>query len=451
MKLFETKLSKTTIYLTGLLPIAGAVLFLLKPEFIIQLKQLAWLWLSLLALVLILPIRKITLTLPPNTQKHSFIKWISLIAGLQITLYFLLFNLNTLFSLTLAIPYGSIADTPIKSFADTLFFPWTLYTLSGCAIGYFCYNQQKDTRFSLLASSLLPKIKQVKKLRIILDNLMTTLINYFVIPSIFFVFSLLLLAIFKQTTGNIGQYTHTLNIPFMFATTIILIILQSKFWRKTSKRISQSGINFIKASLVACTILLTILILSLTLISGIFPSQQSIIDFHQWTSKRLWQQDRMIYLLIWKYLWVLLAGGFIAYVSKGYKLYSIILANLWLPLLVFVLKWIMPISLAIPANLMLLIQLVTFAFSSWFLSQTLFNKAHIGHVYTGILPASGQTKFRNYRRMFQLYVFGCIIMLIAYITSGSFIPTLLLSMSIPAILLIPIALFGWLKSLYQES
>jgi len=212
-------------------------------------------------------------------------------------------------------------------------FPWSLYALIAIGMGVLGYCKQTDAYFSNL---LKPFTKQgpQETLGLIVNNIArsSTLFGLS-ITLLFFIFLLLSFVISPEIQLNIGFKTAALLTTLLLLVASFTNTAKQRVKRLFSNRISTT-VSFPLFCVVLAILILVLNIISTTLSSNT-PTQSEPAIIARWIAYNrhtAWS----FFSIVW---WICLAPivcGFIARVSKGYKIRDILLCVLAFPILLCV-------------------------------------------------------------------------------------------------------------------
>lgn len=372
-------------------------------------------------------------------KKYNIFQWLAMIIGIQLPLLVLMVSLMIITATnqaTLSMMHLFLIDWGL--------YPWALLGLIGALLGYISYTKGQPGTAHNIIKPIAPKLITDQSANItkgivrMAHNLCVSLMIGFAIVT--------LLAILHQTLGL--QLAVGFNTHMMIATVFIILLTSSKKWTKRLEMLtSHQAPPFVIALLYIAliTFLLVAINIFLQMISNIFPPMEAA------KSLTIFIENHT--LPVWALLMASIPltfipsyGAIIANISKGYRIRSVLLANLLLPLILAAGLY-QPLShqqLWLPspvlAGLFCLISILILLF-------IIFKQGYLGAMIHATLPGSTDIKPEDPHQYLQILLQLATIVVILYLAAGTYlIGILVLSSLIIPILLCLLALISYFRA-----
>jgi choline-glycine betaine transporter len=300
-------------------------------------------WLVPLSLITLLFSKPLNITLTPDQsapKKFAPFYWVLQIILFQLALFAIYFSFSSIANTLLPV-MAPTNPTPhfifhnlIVSLLHAGLFPWAGMTLVGIGMAYTSYIKGKDAYFSTLLSPILNKISPTDTIGLIVNH-SARHATLFVLGS-----TMMFTALTIAATIAIKPMKHImlgLHPASMITIAILFLLVFSKFTKErlyrliNKRKIPASVIFLVTVGLFAGFLAgISTILDSQTPLNFQPPSIAVSLAHRGWLS--LWD----IFSIMWWLCWIPTGGIFIAYISKGYKASTIMLATLALPALLLI-------------------------------------------------------------------------------------------------------------------
>lgn len=385
-------------------------------------------WILLFAAIslIITPLGNIKST----TVRFHWPIWLLLILSVEVSLYALYYGFYQLTN------PQSLSTNLTKNFG---LFPWALYGLLAVNLSIFGYSQHKN---GLLSVTLKPILNNTieDNIGVYADTFVRIAITFSFISAISFT----ALNTALQLTQPFSYPLTTNNMLVGLGVIVLLNLLPLWPWlyrALSTIKVPLSLILFI--ALLLNIGLVLILNHVVTLINPLLPTSTTAIPFLSDSTHILLQQ---ISLAWWWLAWAPLIGGFIAFVSQGYRLRSILLISLLPPVFlhyvflylqhhpIALLKWLMPLL------------------GASFLFVLLVRANYIDYLMRGTLPGIHALKKRNPKKfILTIMQTSSLLLVIYWVMANVALAFMLFCEFLPLAILLLISCLAVYKTLIKKS
>ena len=260
--------------------------------------------------------------------------WLGAIACIQMSLYGL-FTAITNTVLTIPVMSYQATFTANSTFykISTMYglFPWSLYTIIAVILSYIAHHKKQRGLMSSTIQRLFHNT-HTDAIGLSVDYLIRSSTTVVICTS---------LSMFAIYLSHIA--TNFLNITLLQGSNIITLLTITLFMSMCLQPLyasvcRQMSVKLpIVVSLLVFTLLLSIIAILLSWLTTTLPAPLNILShleglLPEFFAPKNWQENWGIFSAIWWFGWTPVVAGFIATISKGYTIRSVIGASLWLPL-----------------------------------------------------------------------------------------------------------------------
>lgn len=402
MKHIKPNMSQIYI-LNPIILFVGVILIWKVPYLIHTFFYVFWLATAAVFFLLMTPARNLRLG-APSEKTFSFLQWFGRVALIEITLTASLLGASYLTGVTFPINttlHPTLFITTLHSQLVHLgLFPWATYALVAVGMCKLAYNDQKDAFFSNIYSSITQQ--STKGMLSLIINTSARRCNIFATAILFALLTLLILSLFIPPTEHFKNGFQ----PTTLLTTMTLFIV---FYTKKAKSIlnklfSRQIPTQLSLPIFSLTLAAIIGFLSITY-HGLYQSQQSPLKIPVIITdiiNKPWQINWEILIKIWLVCMTPIISSYFAKISKGFRISTIIMGILALPIILAALILILPT----------LAHIQWFATPSWSIKAitilslvtllpTLINHTTSSTITHSYFPKKGEVKPRDHLPFFM--------------------------------------------------
>ena len=384
-----------TLILTPIFFVLGAIIALALPKLYLDINYINWLLLAAAVLLIITPFgnRSITIDKTTHTRLRPPIVFIKIFM-LEMLLLFIYLGINLVINRTLPIyhqPQAHFWQHNIHWLTLQLgLFPWPAFALAAVGFGYFAFNRQEQTFLSNFSNALF-KTPHQSKIASVINALMRQCQNVAVSIMIAVVILMLLSLLPTSLLNTLNPAAYSVQMALML---ILLFTLTNPFRQRLWTMCQRSrSISLVVAIVVVLTVLSFLIFehgFSLV-VTATNPHPIGIISSHM-----NWQITWKVFNCCWWLSLMPLVGVAFARWLPGYSLRSALLMIL-LPAagMQLVICFLPAFSISNMIAIKLLIALAAIAVFIWLQCHS--NRAMLPAFVMSYMPASGQTKYRDYR------------------------------------------------------
>lgn len=312
-----------------------------------KLYQAHWLLLLGVLLLSLTPLgRKRLVAHQAEKPRFKWISYLSLLWIFELSLIAIFAGMSTLPQLLQPELTAPLSPLNLNWILSWGLFPWGAIALLASAFAYGAYVKQQD---AFMSSLLYPLFKSSPRQSFgITANMCARLNTISALAGAFMLASASLAWLITHFLGF--RLLQGLSVECLLVVSLILIIMGH---HTLAPRLFD---HLIKQNISAASIfVVAIALVTILLVLGSFLTKDAGLhsaSLPVWLVKGASVEDLFkLFLALWAFSWTVISGVFIAYISRGYKIYQVILAVLILPLLgsLFVkhISWDSPIFILI--------------------------------------------------------------------------------------------------------
>lgn len=404
-----------------LLFLIGILIFFFLPTLILNVFYIFWIALACAIMLIVTPLgnRRLAHDLDDSITRLPVQQWLFGIFILEITMigvYWGICLLNGKLFLINTTAHTQLFQQAIKAgLLHSGLFPWSLYAVIAAGMGVLAYAKQKNAYFSELLKPF-SKQEPAGSISLIL-NIGAKRITLFAISVTLLLMTLLLISFVLPLNTHVA---HNFQPAALLTTLILLFAVFSQFFKRyvahAFSRHVPTSLNFP----MFCVVLgFTLLLLSASTesMTNATAAQATPHFIEHWIAYH-WHTAWLIFSVMWWTCFTPLFCGFVARISRGYRVRELIMAVLFLPVIVTLLllfakqSWLSSIHFS-DATIQL-ISLLCFII----LLPLLVNHSTSANAILAYLPKNGETKPRDHHPFFLKIAQYTIVALYFYLTIG---------------------------------
>ena len=329
----------------------------------------------------------VALRLPPPQWFFGIVFLEVLLLGMYLGIAFICgyaFPINT-------IPHDHLFyDTTTHLLTHFGLFPWTIYALVGVGMGVLAYRQQTNAYFSQLTQPFSKKT----------DTIYGMLVNVGMRRAVLFSLSICLIFMALLIANTViplsTHIMHGFQSTALLGTTFLVMFLFLDWpHQKISALFARSIPTFLSIPLFAAIMALILLIISLLAVGFKQQTPETPHLITQWINYD-WQTAWLFFSILWWIGLTPLIGAFIAKLSRGYTVRSVIIAVLALPVVLAAISHY-PIALSLNARWSTILAGLSFLITL----PTLINHRQLSNAIMAYYPKNGEIKFRDHHPFFK--------------------------------------------------
>lgn len=436
--------------------LAGIALVAYAEPQIIAAFKLNWIFLFVLLIIVISPWGRLRLCAATSQEKpqYSFFAWLKRIIFLQICLLLVFFGITVLCTQLLPTYFNLQSHEAIL--ANTLFdfnwrlgfFPWPLYAIIAGAIAVVAHHNKKDAFISTLTHPITRSTSsQTIGTFIDFDSRFATL---GALTATIGAMSLITAYLFSSLSNPFSNGFNKATVIIIF---LLLIFSFTKPFTNLTKKIFIRKFSFAWSLLLITIALGALLAILYWAFQGFKQSTLNIPNPVLFMMKKDWHGLWLVFALSWWTAWVPVVGAYLAKISRGMSLRTMLSGILIFPIIFALVIWVMdyyslfnslhfhPIILAI---------LSLFGFLGFMFIIT--EKTMLAALIQSYLPREGRYKPRGHQRFFSKIIQVSVVFIYVYLPTGIACgSTLLFLMAYPMAIVSLIILVAFLKMLVQPN
>lgn len=367
--------------------------------------------LSFLPVIFILfsPWGSIVLKTPHDKPHKKFGVWLFQIIALEVSLLIIYWGISVLIGSQLPVfseNHFSLASTSLKMI--TLSIPWIPMALIASILGYLSYNQRKDAYFSSIVNFLIPSSPQTA---------LGALINGGARSATLFAFCTTVALVALFTASILTESVRAISGMTVNGIIVALILLFLAFNKFTRQKIENLILKYSMSARSALLFILALLVVSLVLLSNFFSDTESvklkIPHFLQVLNQQGFKTHWYQFSLLWWLAWTPITAIFIARLSQGRSIRSVIL-GMCIPMTIlycYLYGWSPVVHIAPWMCVMI----------TWFGLLTLFaivlNEGSLGSILQTYLPTTDAKHRSSYRFILKIFQLSILVTAL-YLFSG---------------------------------
>ncbi|HLB56223.1 MAG TPA: BCCT family transporter [Coxiellaceae bacterium] len=403
--------------LSPILLLIGIFLFCFTSQAIINFFYAFWICLACALFLIVTPFgnKKLANELDTTPRMH-FLHWFLRIIIIELLLIGVYAGISALcgelFPINAAVNKHLFSESLQTELLHFGLFPWSLYGLIAAGMGIIAYRKQDDAYFSNLIQ---PFTKQNPQGTIsVIVNIGARRCVQFILSIALLFMTLLLISLFLSLPLHVA---HGFQTVALFTTLILLMLVYTKKIKQYINSLFSRHIPTIYSFPIFCIVLgVTILILTLIFSASTqHTAAQSypniILRWMEYNNATAWK----IFSVMWWICLTPLVSGFIARISKGYKIRDILLCTLALPIIIslyFIFSH--SASIALPLFAIKILSIISFLI----LLPVLINHDNSSNAILSYFPKNGIGKPRDEQIFFQRAVQFCILSFYLYLVIG---------------------------------
>jgi len=299
-------------------------------------------------------------------------------------------------------------------------FPWGLCALLAVSLSYVGYVSKKPGVFSRTTKCVLGNAAEDSS-GISIDFSMR-MVSFVCLIVTFGLISMQAVGLVARLPVFGGPFKLGASFEVMITMAIFFGGMQSHFWRKGVRLLLNWGwqpLGVFIVFIIIAAVFVPLLLYATTAFVKMAPPGTQFLSFS--LPAKYWLNHTEIMIGMWWLCWMPSISGFIAYVSRGYRVREIILATLYLPALIFLGSWLWEkTGVTLPDSWTNVLGYAATFVGTAIILMVFIRLPYFQHMRAVVLPGADDLKQRNFHNYMPAMLNGIAIVILVYLSVGVF-------------------------------